>query len=478
MKFFYTLSLLITPFIAISQNCHCDSLFLETRQLVEENYAGWFDKVSPKNKAVYQNWTQQKYLKSKAVKTDSTCAKLLKEWIGFFKDKHLRVLYSQPQKASTPQQRNETPIQIIKYSLTEASAQDYFKTATTLDPIEGIYSNANYKLAIIKAKPNLFYAVILSSQNENWTVGEVKLTIEKKGATYLGTFYAGDKTETSTHTVSLVDNVLDFDIVFFEKLSPYSGTKRDLTEYEISKDKDAPSLQFKNDLAIWTFPTFYSNSEEQTAFLLEKYKNKLAETPYWIIDLRNNAGGDYRVGWQLFPYIYSKPVVKYYGEMRLSKQNIELWFNSFVKNYYDQADDKTKKEIDDELAVMRSQIGKMYNGRNKATDTLQLAKILPNPKKIAILINENTISSGELFTMLAQQSDKVVVMGTNSGGMMDYGNVLRYKTTYPTIRIQIPIDRMLWLNTGFSVDKAGLSPQLKFKNGDWIEQAIQYLKMN
>ena len=77
--------------------------------------------------------------------------------------------------------------------------------------------------------------------------------------------------------------------------------------------------------------------------------------------------------------------------------------------------------------------------------------------------------------MLARQSDKVVVMGSNSGGMMDYGNVLRYKTHYPGIRVQIPMDRMLWLDTGFSVDKEGLKPAIYLKGDNWIEQAIKII---
>jgi C-terminal processing protease CtpA/Prc len=99
-----------------------------------------------------------------------------------------------------------------------------------------------------------------------------------------------------------------------------------------------------------------------------------------------------------------------------------------------------------------------------------------NPKKIALLINKNTVSSGELFTILARQSDKVIVMGTNSGGMMDYGNVVTYKTSFPTIKIQLPINRQLWLDNNFSVDKEGLKPDVYLKEDNWIEQAIKLIK--
>jgi C-terminal processing protease CtpA/Prc len=70
---------------------------------------------------------------------------------------------------------------------------------------------------------------------------------------------------------------------------------------------------------------------------------------------------------------------------------------------------------------MKANYGKFFNTSGKAIDTITLEKTLPFPKKIGILINKNTVSSGELFTIIARQSDKVIVFGENSGGMMDYG---------------------------------------------------------
>lgn len=462
-------------FNSFGQTCKCDSLFLQMKQLVEENYAGWFDKIKPENKGAYTQWSENKLREVNGITNDSSCAKKLQEWISFFGDKHLRILFTKPKQINAATKTETSEIKILTHPLSEEEAISYFKNNKSPDPVEGIYTHPVYKLAITKIEPNLFYATVLSSQNGNWKPGEVKLTITKKGKEYFGTFYEGDKSDLSNHPVKLVDNILDFDIVYLEKQSPNVKNKLDLTEYEISKDKDAPGLRFKDNVAIWKFPTFYSNSEEQTAFLLNRYKEKLDNTPNWIIDLRDNRGGDYRVGWQLINYIYTRPIIKYHAEQRMTLQNIDMWFNSFVKSYYNQANEKEKKELDDRLDNMKKNVGKMYNETNKLYDSLSIEKTTVFPKKIALLINENTLSSGELFTMLVRQSDKVVVMGSNSGGMMDYGNVLRYKTHYPGIRVQIPMDRMLWLDTGFSVDKEGLKPEIYLKGDNWIEQAIKII---
>jgi hypothetical protein len=472
MNRFILAFLLLSTKISFGQSCDCASIFTEAKQIVEDNYAGWFDKVGPENGEVYERWTSSRLAEAKTIQSDSTCAKKLQEWISFFKDKHLRIKYAKPKSSTTTTQTVTKEIKILTTQITENQANAYFENTKMLDPIEGIYTHPSYTLAITQAAPNVFYATVLATKNKHWKPGDVKLVITKKDNVYEGTFYEGDKSDVSNHTVQLVDNILDFDIVFFEKISPNVKIKRDLEEYELSKDKYAPSLTFKNDVAIWKFPCFFNNSEEQTTWLLNKNKEKLAKTPYWVIDLRDNEGGDYRVGMQLIDYIYSKPIIKYNGEMRMTHQNIDLWFSTFVKSVYDQLDDKTKKELDGEIDKMRSKVGTMYNSSEKIADTLQLEKTLENPQKVAILINENTVSSGELFTMYARQSDKVTVMGSNTAGMMDYGNIVHYKTNCAAMRIQLPLDRMLWLDTGFSVDKEGLKPDVYLRGSDWVEEAI------
>ena len=461
--------------LSFGQNCNCDSLFLQTQKIVEENYAGWFDKVTSSNRSGYEEWTNKHYLLAQKINSDSLCAVQLQQWISFFKDKHLKVRFTAPM-VSNGNKPGTGVVQILSTSHTESSVASYLAMNKNLDPIEGIYSNSSYRLAVTKVKPNVFYATVLTTSNDNWKPGEVKLVIVKKGNHYEGTFYEGDKSGISTHKVQLVDNILDFDIVFYEKNSPISKVKRDITEYEMSKDKYAPGLTFKGDVAIWKFPSFENNSYEQTAYLLEKYKSKLETTPYWVLDLRNNSGGDYSIGLQLLEYIYTNPIVFYNVEMRMTRSNFDIWYKSFISNYYESLDSAGKLKMDIRLSKMKANFDRMYNEDERPADTLRMDKVKTSPQKIALLINNNTVSSGELFTMIARQSSKVVVAGTHSGGMIDYGNVVIYKTSHPPIRIQLPTNRYLWLNSGYSVDRQGLQPEIVLSGNDWIEQAIGIIK--
>ena len=476
MMKYILLFLALVPLSIDAQQCACDSIFLQTSRMVEENYAGWFDKIKGDQLVELAALTTKISGEVQWVESDSACAKKLQEWVGFFHDKHLRIRYTKPKQSIDPTIAGEAKeLQIFRTDLNESSIEAYLKSATNLDPIEGFYLHPSYKLGITRVGPNLFHAGVITTQNNNWKPGDVKLVIRKIGDRYEGTFYEGDKSDFSDHQVQLVDNILDFDIVFFEKVFPEVAIKRDITEYEMSKDKFAPSLRFEGNTAIWAFPSFYNNAEEQTSYLLEKYKSQLGQTPNWILDVRGNDGGDYRIGLQLMDYIYDGPFLLFKGEMRMTEANYNLWYTSFVEDYYESADSSTKALLDVDFNKMKANFGKMYNESGKVADTITMDNVSAYPSKIVLLMDENTASSGELFTMVARQSKKVTVMGQNSYGMMDYGNVVQYKTACPSIRLMLPIDRMLWLDTGFSVDKEGLKPDIYQKGEDLEAQAKQFL---
>ena len=112
----------------------------------------------------------------------------------------------------------------------------------------------------------------------------------------------------------------------------------------------------------------------------------------------------------------------------------------------------------------------------KVADTLVFDKVMANPKKVAVLINAGTEQSAELLTYLAKQSNKVTIMGENSGGNIDY-DMLVYPPTYcATLTFQMPFQRRLWLDAGYSMDKVGIKPDIVLKGKNWIDEAYKAME--
>ena len=466
----------VLPFLSQAQMCRCEKVYAEIKMTVENNYAGWFDKINFDNVKRYRDWSDPFKAKATAITNDSLCVGVIKEWLAYFNDKQLTASYVSSAKAMSKKSGSSPSIATNQGAMNEAAIREYLDNNKNLDAIEGIFENENYKLGISRVDEQLFQAIVLSSKNTNQKPGEVKALIRKDGKKYSAQFHNEDKLIAHPYKVQVVDNILDMEVMFLEKTAPQIKKKKDLLEYEMEHDKQAPSVTIKDGIAVFTFSSFDSNSEKQTAFLIEKHADQLKKTAHWVIDLRNNRGGDKKVGSQLMKYLYTQPYVSYNSEMRMTPLNFDLWYRSQIKPGYSQLDPDSKKAIDAQMEVMKASYGKNYNASGKLADTLALEEVLPYPQKVALLINRNTAGSAELFTLLARQSKKVTVMGENSGGSLDYSNVMSMNTVCPSITLKMPINRQLWLEDFFSVDKAGIKPELVLKGSDWIGEAQNWLQ--
>lgn len=465
------------------QNCNCDSTFKIVKYHIENNYAGWFDKNKQFVKQDFEQFTKTIDINSRKITIDSLCYKEIKKYVRYFNDKHLHLDYY-PIVISTTSNNNSAPLTNENNSMTETEILNYLKSAKQLDKAEGIWENETYKLGIVKSskKANTFEGIVITSKNENWNTNEIKLYIVKKADdNYTLKFITGDKTEIVEKKTKFFKNILDAQSLILGKQFPKVTDNISIDDYSLENDPSNPKLTFpKNDLAVWRFPNFYPQNEEVVQTLLNKHKEKLSITKYWIIDLRDNEGGDVRVGNMLLPFIYTKPITWSSEKMRLTEDNFNKLYNAYIKETVENLPPEKRKYYDSTFAITKThfgEFGSIYNDV-KIADTITFDKQILSPQKIVILINENTVSSGELFTILAKQSDKVQVMGQKSAGSIDYGNILKYKTNCPSIRLTLPSSRNNWLDQGISIDRDKIQPEIyipkNFKN--WLDLSYNLMK--
>lgn len=467
--------------IAFGQNCKCDSTFQIVKHHIETNYAGWFDKTKQFDKAKFLEITNKVALNTKVISNDSLCNKEIKKYVNYFQDGHLHLNLNRPKFQVT---NNNKPIVIEKIGISETEMLTYFKSLKQLDKVEGIWENNNYKIGIIKSKanPNIFNGIIISSKNENWMAGEVKLVAEKnKSNSYKLKFITGDKAETIENSIVFFKNILDAQDLILSRVFPVSNDLVSIDDYTLETDPTNPKLSFpKKDIALWTFPNLYPQNMDVVKLLLKKNKSKLENTKNWIIDLRGNEGGDVRVGNLLLPYLYTKPILWSNEFSRLSEDNFNKWFSTYIKDYYETLSKEKQQQLDSVFAVTKTHFGQFGNwdNENKIADTITFEKKMKTPLKVVLLIDKNTFSSGELFTILARQSDKVIVMGEKTAGCIDYGNVMTYKTNCSSISLSLPSSRNNWLDQGISIDRDKVQPDIYIPKNikNWVDYSYNKMK--
>jgi len=473
MKKIVATVLILISYSARAQYCNCDSTFMQVKTITENNYAGWFDKMKSINTVAYKTITDNTTAAVKSIKTDSLCYSVIKKWVQQFNDGHLYLRYIQPEKTGTQQ---TAAIQIKQVNLSEEEAKKYFDIRKTkINLVEGIWENENYKVAIMPEKGNAakWNAVVLRSENKNWNNGEVKFTIQKKGNSYSISYINGDKDYISVKPAKIVKDILDGTENFFYKVHPAPIVKSDFEAYVYDADPTNPRLSFTDaTTAVFTLPNFYPQNYSLLNNLLNKNKTKLATVTNWIIDLRNNEGGNVAVSKLLLPYLYTNAIIDYNTRARITKTNYTKWFNRYVKESYDAATEADRKEYDSIRNIVLQHEGEFWPITNNVNvaDTIRFDKIIPAPKKVAIIIDENTTSSAELFCALAKQSSKVTFYGQPSDGTIDYGNIISYETNCPTIRLTLPTDRYNWLDYGISVDRDKIKPDVYIpaNNKNWL----------
>lgn len=211
------------------------------------------------------------------------------------------------------------------------------------------------------------------------------------------------------------------DLVLGEKGSEVIITiLRDNTKYDMSVIRDeldnSVFCYVDNDYVVMELESFGNNTGKDIMSYLDNY----LDYKKIIIDLRNNTGG-----------------------YQTSVKEIAGLFIGNDKVYLRQADNKG----------------------NEVSDKTSCVKTYDNFEKIVLLVNQNTASAAEVFTIcLKEQLDNVTIVGTTTYGkgviqstrMLRNGGALKYTSFY-------------WYSpNGVSINNVGILPDIEVKLDDIV----------
>ncbi|MBC7776182.1 MAG: hypothetical protein H7246_12170 [Phycisphaerae bacterium] len=199
---------------------------------------------------------------------------------------------------------------------------------------------------------------------------------------------------------------------------------------------------------------------------------RIEKHPYLIVDCRGNSGGALGTWQSLKPYLYTGPVMTDGMLYWASDDNAKSLLLG-IKPSMPKAQKKYYKKI---VGSMKKSPGTFVGTMNARREQLKI--VLPNPKKVVILVNERCASSCEAFLLWAQQSRKVTVMGRQTAGIADYGSVNTLSVPCHNWLFAYPTARSNRVADGRGIDNVGIAPQIMLdeQTSNWIEFARMWFK--
>lgn len=406
--------LLLLPFLSLqAQNCNCGESFVKAVEAYEENYSLFIYKVTDDNRNLYKAHTDLMRQNAKEITSKIECKSIIEQWLQFFRDGHTYILNS-----TEPETYNEN------FKITEKQfKEDFVNKNYSLNPLLGIWENGDYTVAIIPNQKDSkrerdYIGVLLKNANADWKENEVKFEmIANFGTSYQINYMLGDHSLKKTTAEQINNSLIEIsDLSSWRKIWPKVGNEKPSNEIEL-KNKEF-HLSYIDDIPYLRLPDFYSVERSYVDSIMQSQHEKIINSEFMIIDVRGNGGGNDATYFPVLPYVLSGPIELPTSGFWLSKYNIQMVMDYKTGNPDKKVSEYTKEEKED-YDLMMANIGTAYFDYPEDTFTFNADTLYSGPKKVILLTDEETASSGETFVYRTNQSEKVIVYGQNTAGVVD-----------------------------------------------------------
>jgi hypothetical protein len=445
------------PFLMQAQ-CNCQEEFSKIKTHLESNYAGFKDKVTPKNIKKYKDFTADKEQVVTKAKNKSQCYFIINQWMSYFNDNHLYTGLNAEAIEKIQPQKLQTDFPIEKLTVSEA----LIKKLESAKGIEGIYTKKGegFSIAVLKNKNPFrdYVAIVIKSSDSKFKNGTVLAELKEKSENEYFLLY------NSAH-------MLAFATIKPKNGELISGFVKNGKEIVDNENYNFEAKFLNENTLYFNIPSFSWEAKPMVDSLFVAQKENLSKSANLIIDLRNNGGGSDDVYSFISPYLYTQPIKGIGVDMFSSNDNIKGWELMLQdpnlpldnKAEYQKMIDKLKLKLNQNVNIVEDYIDTSYTP-------------LLFPKNVVILINEGCASSTEQFLLEAIQSKKVTLMGQNTSGTLDYSNLRESDFCEMPYILWTPTTRSRRIDIGEGIDGIGIKPTIYLtEKQDWIKEALKFL---
>ena len=452
--------------------CSCNETLQKIISKIESEYPG-FD-IKTKDKLLYNSVKENAIKASAEVKSDDNCLEILKNYTGFFKDRHIWVL---PNENSIPQIANHISSKNVLKPLNINLEKFRKEVQNQKSSFEGIWEDDSYEIGIKKLNEKESVGFIIKANPKFWKPNEVKFRLFADG-TYE---YYMQNHSSQKGTYKMIDNSL----LYFDDLK--SAFTRNFPQSNLNKNEMEDKINEINGFYIKKltpkttiikmkyFSYMFVNTIEK---LIEKNKTLLENSEFLIIDVRDNGGGTDNAYQKILPYLVTNPVRNVGAEYLASPTLIKTMENYLLGVQKDSIKNKDEiSDINNRLKLLKANLGKYVNYNENKVNISLISPAVKSPSQIVVLANNHTGSAAENFLLNAKQSKKVKLMGIPSSGVLDYANAMFFEYGCDNYKLLMPTYKSFRL-PDYPIDNIGVQPDVYLDESveDWEKFAVDYLE--
>jgi hypothetical protein len=414
--------------------CTCRDELDRLLELVEGTYPGHRLEIAPdaERRAAYAKRVES-VRRAVADAPRERCFRELRRFTDSFGDPHLFVTQIGPRRDSVPWP-SAAPLEAPERH--PGSPEELTRRAEAAsaagDPLSGIwYTAGGERLAVVPAEDagDERVAVVLESAAEGWSPGDVRARF-RTGADggIEGVVYTDDRSPRQAAPEIARGDLLAMPPVTWGRVSAAGAGVLD------PENPRAPVLSFPADEAVLlSLPSHSPEHRPKLEFLLGGHLRELLSRRLLIVDLRGNEGGSSSTTFPLEPLIVTTDgdsLLEWEGEpvVMASPENRQYFERMAEQGWVPRGLVRRIEAHPGELVPFEDPPAEGEAGEGESADTANAAEAAPiphppRPERVAILVDELSVSAAEAFLLRVGGSEKVTIFGRPTGGAIDYQNI-------------------------------------------------------
>lgn len=248
---------------------------------------------------------------------------------------------------------------------------------------------------------------------------------------------------------------------------------------------DTPFLVQVNSSTIYLrIPSFGNQHKKSIDQIIAHNRQLITSTPNLIIDIRNGTGGSDNSYYELLPFLYTNPIrmpaVEFLSTPLNNKRMYELATNTGIAQEFKLNPSAAEMErYKTYYELLNNNIGTFVNLSGNKVNVKKLDTIYSYPNHIAIMINENNVSTDEQFLLEAKQSKKVKLYGRTTKGGLDVSNLSLVHSPNKDFVLIYALSKSLRIPE-MAIDDKGVQPDYyidqEIPESRWIDYVLENLK--